>query len=130
MASGKKTGGRNFRRGNPGKPKGAKDTVPRGSRKTVRQMLENILARSGAQVEKKLEQDLVGGGQQARSAARRLLAEYIDGKPVQELRHQVLQPLTILIGPEGADRLSSGESLKMLPSDEESPKMLPPGWNN
>ena len=42
MALGKKTGGRDFEPGNPGKPEGAKDLVPRSAKAAVAGLLERF----------------------------------------------------------------------------------------
>ena len=46
MARGKKTGGSDFQSGNPGRPKGAKDKVPRGS---INTLYAEILATDGGE---------------------------------------------------------------------------------
>lgn len=93
MALGKKTGGRDFLPDNSGKPKGAKDKIPRGARKTVKEMLGNIMERSGAHVEVAIEKKLL----RADKDMTKLLAEYVDGKPVTRVQVHEPQPLNIVI---------------------------------
>lgn len=88
--------GRPFQKGNPGKPKGTKDKVPRGARKSIVEMYRNILARSGAKIELAAERRLLKGDPKALEQ----LAAYIDGKPAQEIRVRELQPITFEFPPE------------------------------
>ena len=90
MARGKKTGGRNFPKGSPGRPKGAKDHV---SRKGIREMFENIAARSGSLVEVGIERRLTKG--EARLVE--LAAAYLDGRPVQRVALETPQPITFIL---------------------------------
>lgn len=99
MARGKKTGGRNFPRGNPGRPMGAKDKV---SRKSIREMFENVLARSGGIVEAGIDTRLKRGDVRLLE----LVAAYIDGKPIQRVSLEPPQAITFLLQPlteEGRD---------------------------
>ena len=90
MARGKKTGGRSFPKGNPGRPKGAKDKI---SRTGIREMFENIVARRGNLVETGIERRLTKG--EVRLVE--LAAAYLDGRPVQRVALETPQPITFIL---------------------------------
>ena len=101
MAKGKKTGGRDFQKGNLGKPTGAKDTVPRSVRKSIKAIYENILTRSGAEVEKGIERRLKRGD----FLHVKLAAEYLDGKPVTQVEVSTPQAIRFVVQmPDGTER--------------------------
>ena len=92
MARGKKTGGRDFTPGH-GRRKGAKDKIPRSFRATVREMYQNILARSGRAVEAGMEKRMKAGDYHLIMNA----ADYLDGRPVQRVALETPQPITFIL---------------------------------
>ena len=92
MARGKKTGGRDFKPGQ-GRRRGAKDKVPRSFRATVREMYQNILAKSGGEVEAAMEKRMKDGDYHLIINA----ADYLDGRPVQRVALETPQPITFVL---------------------------------
>lgn len=87
MARGKKTGGRNFARGNKGKPKGAKDIVPRGFKRSIKALYERLADEQPAL----FEQALVKGLKARAPFSFQYLqmgAHYLDGKPAETVKFQ------------------------------------------
>lgn len=84
MARGRKTGGRSFKKGNRGRPRGAKDKFPRGSIKAIYVGL--------AQGRPELFGRAIVAGISAKPPFSfqylQLGAYYIDGKPVETIRVQ------------------------------------------
>lgn len=87
MAKGKKTGGRDFKKGNGGRKKGAKDKVPRGLKAkivgSIREMYEALLTGEPELFEKRIRRDLQRGGGSVGFQHVQLAAHYLDGKPVE-----------------------------------------------
>jgi hypothetical protein len=75
-----------FKKGNPGKPKGAKDKSPvsRAQRASVKALIEELVLDHPTEIRKAIVDGIKGG---ARHADRyvRLVTEYTDGKPVDTL---------------------------------------------
>lgn len=86
MAKGKKTGGRNFKKGHHrGRPKGAKDKVPRSFKASVRRVYEEL-----GSSDPTLLMDAVRRGLKAAPPKSyqylQLGAYYLDGKPVETVK--------------------------------------------
>lgn len=90
MAKGRKSGGRPFLKGNPGRPKGIKEAV---SRKGVREMYTRVLEGHGAEIEAAILKRWKRGD--ARHTE--LAAAYLDGKPVQRIALEAPQPIRIVL---------------------------------
>lgn len=75
-----------FAKGNPGKPKGAKDKVPgqRAAKASIVAIMEEIAETEGRTIRQALMGGIKGG---ARHADRylKLMSEYLDGKPSDNL---------------------------------------------
>lgn len=112
MALGKKTGGRDFKKGQGGRSTGSKDRIARGARSSIKAIYESILARGGAQVEAGIEKRLLRGDFQHT----RLAGEYLDGKPVTRVEVGEPQPLNIVMQQGG--RCAECGSTRILPEEE------------
>jgi len=73
-----------FKKGNPGKLPGTRNSIPTSVKASIRTILEEVAATEGATVRRAVMAGLAGG---ARNADRyiRLVAEYVDGKPADTL---------------------------------------------
>jgi hypothetical protein len=80
MARGRKTGGRNFPMGNPGKPKGAKDTVPRAFKGSIRVLYQEFISGRPELFRIALERGLKAAPPKSFPYFQ-LGAYYLDGKP-------------------------------------------------
>ena len=80
MARGTKTGGRDFKKGSPGRPKGAKDVVLRSTKASVVSMIAEYVLNHPDEVKAAIKRGLNGS-----SSVRflELAADRLDGKPVQ-----------------------------------------------
>lgn len=82
MAKGKKTGGRDFKKGEGGRQKGAKDKVPRGFKRSIRALYEQLADEQPETFRKALEDGL-----KAKAPASfqylQMGAHYLDGKPAE-----------------------------------------------
>lgn len=72
-------------KGNPGKPKGAKDHIPRGVKASLKQLLEEIAENEQATLRNAVMRGLQRGGPKHADRYLRLVAEYVDGKPADTL---------------------------------------------
>lgn len=90
MAKGKKTGGRNFKKGQGGRKKGAKDKVPRGLKAkiagSIRSMYEALLNGEPQLFENRIRRDLKKGSGTVGFQHVQLAAYYLDGKPAETIK--------------------------------------------
>lgn len=87
MATGRKTGGRNFKKGQGGRKKGAKDKVPRG--RAIKASIKAVLHDVVAQEPKLIRQTIVRGFKAPPQHAFhyvQLAAHFLDGKPTETVR--------------------------------------------
>src|SRR5262245_15785671 len=84
MARGKKTGGRDFKKGQGGRKKGAKDKVPRGLKAklagSIKSMYEAVVVGEPELVLSAIRRGFRGGGTVGFHHVQ-LAAHYLDGKP-------------------------------------------------
>ncbi len=76
-----------FKKGNPGKPKGAKDKSPvtRAQRASVKALLEELVLDHPTEIRKAVLEGITKGGPRNADRYVRLLTEYTDGKPADTL---------------------------------------------
>lgn len=90
MAKGRKTGGRNFKKGQGGRKKGAKDRVPRGLKAkingSIRAMYDALLKEEPALFERAIRRDLGSSRGSVAFQHVQLAGYYLDGKPVETVR--------------------------------------------
>lgn len=90
MANGRKTGGRNFKKGQGGRKKGAQDRVPRGLKAkitdSIRKLYVALLANQPDLFERCVIKDLQHAGAAGFHHVQ-LAAFYIDGKPTEHVQH-------------------------------------------
>jgi hypothetical protein len=89
MARGKKTGGRNFTKGQPGRQKGAKDRVPRSFKESIRALYQEL----AIEQPELFRAALVRGLKAPPSKSFQYLqlgAYYLDGKPKETI--EVIDP--------------------------------------
>lgn len=90
MAKGKKTGGRNFKKGNGGRKKGAKDKVPRGLKAkvegSIKSMYEALLLGDPQLFVDRIRRDLKKGSGTVGFQHVQLAAYYLDGKPAETIK--------------------------------------------
>ena len=90
MARGKKTGGRDFKKGQGGRKKGAKDKVPRGLKAkiagSIRSMYEALLKGEPELFENRIRRDLKKGSGAVGFHHVQLAAYYLDGKPAETIK--------------------------------------------
>ena len=72
---------RPFAKGNPGRPKGSKDKVPRGLKASVRAVCEKIASSNVSDIERAILNGIRNGGARNSIMYLRMVAEYVDGKP-------------------------------------------------
>jgi hypothetical protein len=77
---------RPFKKGNPGRPKGAKDLVPGGRtvRASVKSLIEEVVDGNAKSIRDALKRGIRSGSRHA-DRYLRLCAEYTDGKPVDTI---------------------------------------------
>jgi hypothetical protein len=88
MARGKKTGGRNFKKGNRGRPKGAKDKVPRTFKASIKNIYERLAIDEPALYENAIRRDLKSKRGSVAFQHTQLAAYYLDGKPAETVKVQ------------------------------------------
>lgn len=83
MARGKKTGGRNFTKGDKraGRRKGSKDKVPRTWKASIRAIYERLCTERGDLFERAIVRDLQSKRGSVAFQHTQLAAWYLDGKP-------------------------------------------------
>lgn len=84
MARGKKTGGRDFKKGEGGRKKGAKDKVPRGIKRSIKYVYEEL-----ADKDPDLFRECVKRGLKSGTRAFPFLqlgAHYLDGRPALPIK--------------------------------------------
>lgn len=86
-ASGQKTHEANgqFAKGNPGKPKGATDIVPRGVKASFKQLAQEILETRSLTLRNAIMRGIRGSSRDA-DRYLRLIAEYNEGKPESSVK--------------------------------------------
>jgi len=118
MARARKTGGRDFRRGNPGRPKGAKNKIPGSVKASIKRIFEELGAEYPeewrAAIRRAMKQ---GGGTGFRYFE--LAAAYLDGRPVQRHSLETPQPLIIEVG---KDQEPAGEECPTDPATAVPPE--------
>jgi hypothetical protein len=82
MAIGKKTGGRDFRPGQGGRRKGAKDRIPRTFKASVRAIFEEVAATHPQMLRDAVTKGLAAPPPKSYPYLQ-LLAHYVDGKPTE-----------------------------------------------
>lgn len=75
---------RPFKKGNPGKPKGAGNEIATSVKASIKTVLEEVAQNEGLTIRRAIMDGLKGG---PRNADRyiRMIAEYVDGKPKEEI---------------------------------------------
>ena len=71
---------RPFKKGNPGKPKGAGNEIPSSVKASIKTVLEDVAATEGLTIRRAIMDGLRGGPRNADRYVR-MIAEYVDGKP-------------------------------------------------
>jgi hypothetical protein len=89
MARGKKTGGRNFAKGQGGRTKGAKDKSPRGFKGSIRALYQEFMSGGPDLLRIVLERGLKAAPQKSFRYFQ-LAAYYLDGKPKDAI--EVIDP--------------------------------------
>lgn len=92
MARGKKTGGRNFKKGQGGRKKGAKDKVPRTFKGSIRALYVELANERPELFRAALERGLKSASPKSFPYLQ-MGAHYLDGKPVETV--QLLDPSTL-----------------------------------
>lgn len=89
MARGKKTGGRNFTKGDPraGRPKGSRDKIPRSFKTSVRALFEEVANQKPDLLKSTIERGLKAAAPKSFQYLQ-LAAYYIDGKPAETIKVQ------------------------------------------
>lgn len=98
MAKGKKTGGRPFAKGNPGRPKGSKNKIPGSVKASVKGIFEKLAVEDREAWERALKRTMRKGGAVAFPYFN-LAAAYIDGKPVTRVQVEEVQQIVIEVPP-------------------------------
>jgi hypothetical protein len=98
VARGKKTGGRSFAKGNPGRPKGSHDKIPRTVKASVKAIFEKLAVEDRDAWERALKRTMRKGGAVA-FPYYNLAAAYIDGKPVTRVQVEEVQSIVIEVPP-------------------------------
>jgi len=87
MAKGKKTGGRNFKKGEGGRKKGAKDKLPRSFKRSIKVLYEQLADQRPELFAKALVRGLESRPPFSFSYLQ-MGAHYLDGKPADTVRLQ------------------------------------------
>lgn len=74
-----------FPKGNPGRPAGVPDIVPRSVKASMKQLFEEVAQTEQATLRSALMRGIRRGGAKHSDRYIRLVAEYVDGKPVDTL---------------------------------------------
>lgn len=82
MVKRRKTGGRDFKRGNPGKKKGAKDKVPRSFKASIRVLCEQLATDDPDLIRRALVKGLKAAAPKSFQYLQ-MFAHYQDGKPAE-----------------------------------------------
>lgn len=85
MARGKKTGGRNFKKGAPGRPKGSKDKVPRTFKASIRAVYQELATEKPELFRTAIERGLRASAPKSFQYVQ-LGAHYLDGKPIETVK--------------------------------------------
>lgn len=86
MAKGKKTGGRNFKKGQGGRKKGAKDKVPRSFKASIKNIYERLATEEPELFEGAIRRDLKSKRGSVAFQHTQLAAHYLDGKPAETIK--------------------------------------------
>lgn len=97
--------GRPFQKGNPGKPKGAKNRLPRGFKASVKAIFEELGAEHRGEWVGSIRRAMKQGGNVGFRYIE-IAAAYLDGRPVQRVSLETPQTLIIDFG---KDREAAGE---------------------
>ena len=93
MARGRKTGGRDFRKGCAGRPMGARDAVPRSFRASVRAILAEVASENPNLIRGAILRGLKAAPPKSFQYLQ-LAAHYLDGRPVERLEFRHLSNLS------------------------------------
>jgi len=91
------------RGGQPGRPKGIKETKPRETAKrkaSIKELYEEIAQEQRVKVKRNIQAAMTSGRRKDSFRHIRLAAHYIDGVPVQRVSLETPQPLRIVTGPD------------------------------
>lgn len=86
MAKGRKTGGRNFKKGQGGRKKGSKDKVPRSFKASIKAMYERLALEEPQLFEGAIKRDLKSRRGSVAFQHTQLAAYYLDGKPAETIK--------------------------------------------
>ena len=103
MARGKKTGGRTFQRGNPGRPKGTRNKIPRSFKSSIALLFQELGQEDRARWKAAIRRVMRLGGRTA-FPYYQMAAHYLDGKPVERVQVEGTQPIQIIMP--GAEALT------------------------
>jgi hypothetical protein len=93
MAQGRKTGGRDFRAGNPGRPSGIQEAVPRSVKASVRAILAEVVADEPTLLREAIRRGLAAPPPKSFPYLQ-MAAHYLDGKPAEEAQWPGIACLT------------------------------------
>ena len=94
MARGRKTGGRDFKKGEGGRKPGSRDEVPRTLKASIKRVYEEIAAEDPALIRRALEQGLRAEPPKSYPYLQ-LAAYYLDGRPVERIELQPGKPFIV-----------------------------------
>ena len=101
MAKGRKTGGRDFQPGNPGRPRGSKNKLPGSVKKSLIEHLRGLENERGEELTALFDRILSKGGREAIALLELALA-YLHGRPVQRVHIQEPQKIVLQLSRECA----------------------------
>ena len=97
MAKGKKTGGRSFPRGNPGRPKGSKNKIPGSFKASVKAIFEELALEERANW-KGVIRKIMRRPVFAAFPWYQLALHVLDGKPAEHIKMEEPQQIVIVMG--------------------------------